>query len=213
MTQFSARAQNFLNNPNHLQKELGRPWKLELSSGDKILTLSYSPPQLEPSKVPSSLFCEVLSVFALNRSVEVIDTFSYREVENFLRDANHLSAFSLTSAESAEAEKAFGVIKWQLFAAAVFELMKKQTGFSLDYFNGWGSETLVEKNRSAAKFITEFNTVVPLGKTVEFVFAEGDTLHLKATTGKWAADSLIHFMHSLLSEFNGATGIKVVAVQ
>lgn len=186
---------------------------MDLSSGDKILTLSYSSHQHESSKIPSFLFCEVLCLFALNRSVDVIDSFSYREVENFLRDANHLSAFSLTSAESIDAEKSFMAIKWQLFAAAVFELMKKQSGFSRDLLAGWNGGTLVEKNRFAAKFISDFNTIVPLGKTVEFVFAEGEFIHLKETTGKWAADSLIHFMHSLLSEFNGATEIKVVAVQ
>ena len=110
---FSKRAQDFLSTPRHAlaktERELGnRLWFWDFSlekiqqnnfKSDKILTLNYFN---NSASVLDSLFLETLSRMVIGRDIEFLQRLSFRELENFLRDENHLPVFNNSGAVNPE---------------------------------------------------------------------------------------------------------------
>ncbi|RPJ72420.1 MAG: hypothetical protein EHM20_13775 [Alphaproteobacteria bacterium] len=217
----SKRAHNLLHSPQYL-KEIsngGLPqsspkWEIltdnsignELLS-DKILTLFYSHAS---SSDLDMLLLESISRLVVGRNVQFLEKLSFREVENYLRDENHLSVFDQTIIGQAEAT--FRVVKNSLLGAIIFKKIldnKPQEGEQ----KAWEELSFLEKNQTVKTIILKMNSLFPTGKMLELVLVEDDNISLVPNDFPLHLGVVEAVLGSLYIITNQKSSLKVVAVQ
>ena len=197
-------------NPKHrLTSFLGEKfrWKIELE-GDKILTLFYySSENTLKFDAIDNLFLESLARLTLGRNILFLNSLSFREIENFLRDENHLPVFGDSSLPEIQAKKC----KYSLLAA-ILSLKLTQTQGNLPVVF-WDKLTLVEKNSNALELIQKINQLFSSSIPMQLAIAENDLVSV--IRGDFPLDIEVtqllfqeYFQHS-----NENSSLKVVAVQ
>ena len=92
---FTRRAQELLAKKEFFKATQENDFEIVLDSSDKILTVTYSNPQTEIEL----LFREILARFSKGRLLKQALEINFRELENFLRDENHLPSFTKESTQ------------------------------------------------------------------------------------------------------------------
>lgn len=211
----SKRAHNLLQSPQHFKvNSSARKWDVstDCSSGggllsDNILTLFYnfeSPSELE------MLFLESISRLVIGRNVHFLEKLSFREVENYLRDENHLSVFDQTI--NTKAEDAFRVVKNSLLGAIILNRIsniRPQT----DEPKAWDELSFLEKNQTVKTLVLEINSLFLIGKMLDLVLVEDDNIFLAPNDFPLHFGVIEEVLKGLYIITNQKSSLKVVAVQ
>ena len=210
----SQRAQNILKNPQSvISQEIDENWNWVISfenknpnfQNDKILTLRYSGVS---SLEDISLFLESISRLSVGKSLDILTRLSFREVENFLRDENHLPAFP--ASEEILLEKSFKMVKNTLLSALIFEKINKNEDiFPKKVF--WNDLTFVEKNRRILSILEVFKRLFPLVKSTQLALAEADGVSIVKNDLPLDIEVIKHVIQELNPVDSAKTLLKVVA--
>lgn len=157
----SKRAQEILANPRFKNADLSSEFGVTLDRSDKILTVFHNGKSGEIELI----FNDVLAIFAKNRSILDLWKINFREVENFLRDENHLPAFGDMTTEMEEILnlQKIGLVAETLKTGASEEI-KTLTEMLFD----WEKLSLVAKNEWARDFLKILGS--------ELIFCDGTTM-------------------------------------
>lgn len=218
---WSKRAQQFLANPTHQLAEC--PDKLSLKKwswdftleglqqgnfqSDSILTLFYFS---ESASVLETLFLESLSRMCIKRNISSLLKLSFRELENYLRDENHLP--SLENLEALSAEACFKQVKNSLLTAIIMKEIKKNYTYDLDS-RTWAQLNLLEKNQSGHTFIFRLNKLFSLVKPMELAFAGNEEFSVVMNDFPLEISLIQELADSTFGGRVGFSSFKVVAVQ
>ncbi len=212
---FSTRARDLINRPQHMINESQKNYHVMFDSSDNILTVKFSSRPKIKNIHHNILFNEVLCRLSVGKKLEKIASFTFREIENFLRDENHLPAFDLPVEEIKELEISFINAKFAFLAACFLSNLstdEAKSSANLSTKTGFlGS--LAEKNAAFDSFIALVNKRFQGKNEVEFVMFEAPVLYLKWPVETWSPLELNLFITCLLFELDVAEEIKVVAVQ
>ncbi len=220
----SIRAQSFLNDPIHLLVEVvaaksskfhqNWTWKVERQYkngidflSDKILTLNYT---IQNSTETELLFLEALSRLSLEKPISFILNLSYRELENYLRDENHLPVFVDSWTNSSEAS--FKKVKNSL----LMELIQKEIDpkFTIEFKKrSWNKLNLVEKNQQSLSLINALNNVFLPMKSIQLVFARNEEVSIIMNDFQLNLDVIEGLFHLNFLGPSENSSLKVVAVQ
>ncbi|MDD4973158.1 MAG: hypothetical protein PHY93_02350 [Bacteriovorax sp.] len=218
---FSKRAQDFLSTPCHALTKVAiesanKKWfwdftleKIEQNNfqSDKILTLYYFN---KSGSVLDSLFLEALSRMAIGRDIGFLRQLSFRELENFLRDENHLPVFNISGVISPE--QSFKVVKNSLLADLLIKEIEKKAGTSTQ-LKGWIQLTLVEKNQRVRAFIKILNNLFSQAKPLELALAEAGEIAIVMNDFPVGGEVLEVLIHESIGITEEISSLKVVAVQ
>jgi hypothetical protein len=221
----SFRAQSFLKGPIHLitsavavvessKFQQNWIWIVERQNSvgidflsDKILTLNY---MIHNSTDSELLFLEALSRLSLEKPISFILNLSYRELENYLRDENHLPVFVDSWTNSSEAS--FKKVKNSL----LMELIQKEMDlkFTLEIKNrSWNKLSLVEKNQYSLSLINALNNVFFSMKNIQLVFARNEEVSIIMNDFQLSLDVIEGLFHLNFLGPSENSSLKVVAVQ
>ena len=218
---FSKRAQSFISTPVHLLgTSAGQPsrklwnWSFTLRveqhkkiQGDKILTLFYFN---QSCNIFEALLLETVSRMAIGRDISSLLRLSFRELENFLRDENHLPSFE--NLDNLSIEKSFKEVKNSLLVALLIKEMKKNEN-NPALSKAWGQLNLVEKNLKMDAFILLLNNLFPQGKQLQLALATSDEISIVMNDFPLEALLIEELAHELFGELEEISSFKVVAVQ
>lgn len=209
----SKRALEILGNPKHLESSSANldkknqwNWNLTLDKTDKILTLSYSNQSPHPFE---SLFLETLSRLSIGKNLHQLIPISFREVENFLRDENHLPAF--VDSDEKELEICYKKVKNSLLGELLFRKLKDNK----DIFpqnNFWNELSFVEKNRRILALLFELQKAFPKGKKLDLALVEGESISLIKNDFPLDLEVVENVLQAFFHGSHGKTCLKVVAV-
>jgi hypothetical protein len=185
----SKRAQNLLEQKEFFKEDIGSLFFVEWEN-DKILTVSHrgNPADAE------FIFAESLARIAKKRSIPELWKISFREVDSFLRDENHLPAFS---GEADVFEEVFNQIKISLIAYAAKSKLSNPISYNENL-------TLAKKNEWAQ------NLLRPLGW--QLVLLEAGVLTVTHTPENVQAFTLEAVINTILEGEVQIPPLKVVAV-
>ncbi len=207
----SKRAREFIAEPKHLvTNSLG--WSYQLGPinkslyDDKILTLSYSSysgPEIE------TLMRETLSRMCVGKSVGFLIKLNFRELENYLRDENHLSVFEADDTFSIE--KSYKYIKNSLLALILWDKCKEG---ELQFLGGghWKNLGLAEKNRNLKYLIDSINMHFSLAKPLQLVFVEKDCVSVIINDFPMELEILEIVINQFVNFKEEDSSVKLVAV-
>lgn len=218
---YSKRAQDFLSSPRHLlannpgevvhDKWL---WSFTLQKNqerdfqnDKILTLFYVN---HSSSTLESLFLEALSLMVQGQNIFFLQQLSFRELENFLRDENHLPVFHAFDALSSE--ESFKAVKISLLSTLIIKEIEKK-GEAFGHVKRWDHLTLVEKNQKAQAFIECVNNVFFEAKPLQLALAEKEKIAIVMNDFPIEALVIEQLFHQSFGNTEEISSLKVVAVQ
>ena len=218
---WSKRAQQFLANP--IQRLAECPEKLSLKKwcwdftlenlqrgnfqSDSILTLFYfseSPSALE------ALFLESLSRMCIKRNILSLLKLSFRELENYLRDENHLP--SLENLDALSTEACFKQVKNSLLLAIIMKEIKKNYTNDSDS-RTWSQLNLLEKNQNGHAFILRLNKLFSLEKPMELAFAGNEEFSVVMYDFPLEISLIQELADGTFGGPVGISSFKVVAVQ
>lgn len=185
-------------------------WKFTLgenSNGDyssvKFLSLSFFTSSTHPIEL---LILESVSRFVKDRDLNFLINLRFRELENFLRDENHLPVFSSDSGSLAE--ESFEKTKNSLVLAAIYG--KISTFVNLE---NWHEKSLIDKNKSAKNFIFALNSLFKTAIPLELVLAENDEISIIANSFPLSMIILNDLFNLSIGNSLEISSLKVVAVQ
>lgn len=194
----SKRAQAIFANPQYLNSSINEYFLVSFDSSDKILTVHHDGKQGEIELILS----EALIVFAKNQLLNDLWKINFREVENYLRDENHLPAFST---DLKNLEEKLNLLKIALIAAAFQARSKEELSrLASDVFD-WEKYSLVTKNIWARDFLAVLG--------LELIYCDGQTLTLTKAPGEATNPDLEYLFKHLLGRVENDLPMKVVAVQ
>ncbi len=211
---FSKRALDLLKNPKHsenLEENETWSWNFTLDTstanflGDKILTLTYTNLSSEESE---SLFLETLSRVINGKNIDFLTRLSFREVENYLRDENHLPAFD--TKEEVSLQNCFKKVKNSLLFALILKKIKENIGTHLQKAS-WENLSFVDKNRKVMAVLNDLNLLFFQGKRAEVALVENDTIFLIKNDLPLDLEVVELIFQSLFHKNNGKSSLKVVA--
>lgn len=186
--QISSRAQNLMNESRFALSPViapGPQWKIEYGrqnaqwQTDRILTLQYSHPSSDSLE---TLFYESICRVSQQKTLSDLFKLSFREIESFLRDENHLPAFGNEIA--GPAQEVFGRLK----NALILEILSKK--ISMPKGKTWKELGLAEKNRAVMELFSSLCSLFPKDKNLELVLAESDTVTVKKNDFPLELDAL-----------------------
>lgn len=198
LPKISKRAQSFLINPAAFKTDIRGDFEVLLDKSDRILTVFHS----KKAENLDFILAEVLIKFAKNKNIHELWKISFREIESFLRDENHLHAFQ---EDSLILDKLWRDTLCALIASCAQELLKEDIEELINQAHQWKKQTLVAKNLWAQKLIS------PMGW--QLVFCDTDQLSLKGLPEKLNSDELQALFSKILGEGESVLPVKVVAVQ
>lgn len=178
---FSQRANDLLTEFRFAESQTPKAdfhWRIEYSGGnaqlqsDKILTLKYSSPVQNDI---DNIFLESICRLSKDKTLQFLFALTFREIESFLRDENHIPAFDSTIEN--EAMSALTRVKKSLIVEIL--LQKLSLSGPLSGSTDWRKLTLVEKNRAVSSLLKELGQVFPEGKKAELVLAEEDMVTVR----------------------------------
>ena len=198
LNSISKRAQSFISEPKFLNSDIPFDFEVSLDKSDKILTVFYQ----GKSGDLNLLFSEALAIFSKNRPINELWKINFREIENFLRDENHLPAFQ---ENLPEIESALEKVKISLIATVVKlqvgkELIELKSGIS-----HWEKLNLVSKNTWAESFVKHLGW--------QFIFCDGGVLTVAGTPSGVSNEGLQLLFEKILETGEFVLPVKVVAVQ
>lgn len=194
----SKRAQGILINPQFKKDELDTDFQVTMDSGDRILTVFHSGKSGEYELI----FSEALAVFAKNRTIGELWRINFREVENFLRDENHLPAF----AEKAPVlEEILRIRKISMIAEALRTKAGEEIYTLVEVMFDWRNLSLVAKNQWALEFLKTIDS--------ELIFCDEETLTFTKTSKEVEGSDLELLVQKILGGGEIVLPMKVVAVQ
>ena len=193
----SKRARDFLNNPQFINAEIDSDFELILDLSGIILTVYHKGNSSEVQLI----FSEVLAVFAKNKTIHELWKVNFREVENFLRDENHLLAFPQPTLEF---ENLLNITKISMIAEGfknlsggkIYDL--KKTVFD------WENLNLVAKNQWAEEFLDIIGA--------ELIFCDNFTLTFTNKGQDITRSDLEILVQKILVGEENVLPMKVVAV-
>lgn len=178
---FSKRAQKLFSEKAFAQTDILDPifqWKIEYNCGtqhfqtDKILTLQYSNPVNDDL---TTILLESICKLSQGKMLQYLFQLSFREVENFLRDENHIPSFGAEL--ETRASEVFLSLKHALLAGILLTKMN-ESDLSFD-LSGWKKFSLPLKNKLVMEVFSGLCTLFPKEKKLELILAEGDTVTVK----------------------------------
>ena len=211
---FSKRVFDHLNNPRHCEggneNEIWT-WNVNMEEtegdliSDKVLTLSYSNPSLNSFE---SVFLECLARILNGKKLNSLLGLSFREIENYLRDENHLSAFMQT--DGVELENCFRKVKNSLLGSVILNKIGKNQS-SAYQLASWPQLSLVEKNRKINALLKEISREFLFEKGLRLVLVENDTVYLQGNDFFLDLQVVEIVLAGLISQGDLKSSLKVVA--
>lgn len=197
LNNMSQRAQGFIKNPRLFKEGIASGFLVTVDDHDRILTVFHgkNPEDLE------FILAEVVAKFSENKKISDVWKINFREIESFLRDENHLPAFS---ENTQEIESLLVQVKASLIGFAVKAKLKNQHEWIISQRKIWNQLNLTAQNEWAQTLIR------PLGW--ELVFCEGDILTVTSTEAGVDAEALSLLINAILSGEENILPMKVVAV-
>ncbi len=153
-------------------------WAIEYSGRsaqiqtDRILTLRYGH---STGNELTDLFLESLCRLSEGKMVQAVFALSFREVENFLRDENHLPAFTETIED--EAREAFFRVKSTLASAILLENVDVLKELGVE--SSWSELNLSGKNRTLLALFSWLNNRLGQTHSLDLILAEENTVTVK----------------------------------
>jgi hypothetical protein len=182
----SNRASALLKDPEHRQVSLSEfvnkdvKWTLSLEESikldilsDKILTLSYA---VAPASLLQILFSEAISRLIIKKKIKVLIGLTFRELENFIRDENHLPIFGATIDFSPE--EAFLFAKNSLIQEIFFYKLENLK-LSLLEHKTWENLNLVERNIVGKELVSAVNKLFSPEESMELVIISKEEMVVK----------------------------------
>ena len=194
----SERARKILEGPVFYKAELEQKFELQMDSSDKILTVFHHG---ERDNL-SFLIEEVLCLFAKNRRLIELFKLNIREIENFLRDENHLPATDFKKEVLEETLKSSII---SLVACGVRLKFAEHRPMLLATLENWSRCSLVEKNSWAQEVFSAFEC--------QLVLSEGNEVILSDLPPGLDERALQGLLDELFKEAAKHLNMKVVAVQ
>lgn len=213
----SKRALLILEKPEHVTKcspNLPRKWNFTCEKygeyrflSDKILTLSYLAPVLSDAEI---LIIEAFSRMCIGRNIEFINNLSFRELENFLRDENHLPVFE--SAVLTNVENIYQEQKVSLLSSILIEGLKSHNGENCTT-KFWSELTYIEKNREINCLLGSLNSLISGKVGLLLALAETDEIFIVMNDFPMRIEVVGELIHRLFLKSEEKYSLKVVAVQ
>ena len=147
------------------------------------------------------ILAEIVAKFSENKKFSDIWKINFREIESFLRDENHLPAFT---GDTHEIESALIHIKAGMIGSALKAKLKNKLEWIISQRKNWNQITLTAKNEWAQSLIR------PLGW--ELIFCEGEVLTVSNTPPGVDGETLSLLINVILSGEENFLPMKVVAV-
>ena len=223
----SKRAQAILSDPRHLllEKRGARKnyWHFSIEKiqqnhfqKDKILTLSYFASGGElgdgngAEDLFHALFQEAISRIGHGKAVLYLLQLSFRELENFLRDENHLPFFDHSAIDLAE--NIFKMVKNTLLVDLVLKEIENKDSFSPSQ-KGWEQLNLVEKNRKALLFVEVLNNLFFPVTNLQLALVEEYEMAILMNDFPVGVEVIKALVIELFGNVEEISSFKVVAVQ
>ena len=218
---FSQRAQDLLTSPRYLlqgefdlRTNSNWNWQFSLEKSkpdvfetDKILTLGYFVSSVSNLE---SLFLETISKMAIGRTIGTIKSLSFRELENFLRDENHLPVFE--DSNEISPEMSFRMVKVSLLIALISnELKIHMRGASSVTI--WSDLNLIEKNKMGQIFISHINNLFSAAIPLQLVLASTEEIAVVLNDFPIGIEVIEGLANEFLGHKEEISSLKVVAVQ
>ncbi len=185
-------------------------WNFELrTEDDKVLTLSY---ENHSGNQLHLLFLECLTRIASEKTILFLVKVNFREIENYLRDENHLLAFPVEDFKVYEAE--FKIIHNSLLISLL--IRKLNTELNLDMaslFKNWVHLSLVVKNSQALLFVNALNKILLTNNSLQLIMAENAALTIILNDFPMDISILQGVVDEIFRSHNQDSSLKVVAVQ
>lgn len=222
MTQIlSKRAQDFLHYPVHIKnnflKEASKDspkWDFSFENesngtfqSDKILTLCYFYPSASELEM---LFMEALARLVVKKNFSFLEKLTFRELENYLRDENHLPVFDKSNL--LQVEHVYKVVKTSLLAEIILKKIKNISDYHVPQ-KSWPDLQFVEKNRELKVIISLLNSLFVRGKELELALASDCEILVAMNEFPIAIEVIEEVLKALLVIPDGKSSLKVVAVQ
>lgn len=207
----SKRAHDFIIRPKyHTGTSLGWTYtldsKIEPLLDDKFLTLAYSNPSANEIE---NLLHESLSRMSIGKTVGFLNKMNFRELENYLRDENHLPVFE--KEDSISIEKSYRYIKNSLLALVLWDKCGASKLQFLDQ-GAWKKLGLVEKNRNIEKLVSLINSYFSQTKSLELVFVEKDSVSVIVNDFPMDLEVLEIVINEFVNFIEEDSSVKLVAV-
>lgn len=210
---YSLRAKDLLEHPQfslNLDARTAFRWKVEYSGvtsqfqTDKILTLKYSH---QTSDEIFNVFAESVGRLSQGKTVDSLMALSFREIESFLRDENHLASFA--DEIQKRAEETFLQVKISLIVYILAEKIQFSGTWS-EQKSPWHKLSLADKNRAVSHLVSELGKLFSAGKPLELVLAEGDTVTVNKNDFPLDLEIIEGLMGQLFSVEESISALKVV---
>nr|BDT28701.1 hypothetical protein BHI3_21670 [Bacteriovorax sp. HI3] len=198
LSSLSQRAQALISAPRFYLEGESRELDFAIENvGDKILTARHRGPRDEMS----FLFAEVLSQFSEGKTLREIWRISFREIESFLRDENHLP---FSPEDALKLENLFVKVKLSLMGA-LFRVVH-----ALDFSevskasSRWSELSLVEKNKSSQVLFSALSW--------DFIYCDGEVSYVRGVFEGLSTEAMEAFLGEIFRGAGKVLPMKVVAV-
>ena len=197
LNNISQRAQSFLKNPKFFKEGKSSDFFVTIDDQDRIMTIIHgkNPEDME------FLLAEVVAKFSENKKITDVWKINFREIENFLRDENHLSAFV---GDPLEIESILNQIKASLIGFAFKSKVENEQMWIISQRKKWKHLSLTAQNEWA----------LALTKTLgwELIFCENNLLTVTKTPEAVDSEALSDLINTILRGEEIVAPMKVVAV-
>lgn len=172
-------------------------FEVSVDENDKILTVFHG----KNADEVDFIIAEVLAKFSENKRILDIWKINFREIESFLRDENHLPAFT---ENIPELESILGTHKISLIGFAVKSKLGASSLELVSQRKNWNQLSIAAKNEWAQKLLA------PLGW--ELILCEEEVLTVTSTPSGVDEAGLSLLINTILIGADSLLPMKVVAV-
>ena len=197
LNHLSHRAQSFIKTPKFFKKGASPDFLVTIDDQDRILTVSHgkNPDDIE------FILAEVVAKFSENKKISEIWKINFREIESFLRDENHLPAFT---GETQEIESLLIQIKVSLIGNALKSKIEKEQEWIIYQWKNVNFLSMSLQNQWAQAITKLLDW--------ELVFYESNILTVTNTPLGIDSETLSLLINTILSGEETIPPVKVVAV-
>jgi hypothetical protein len=197
LNSISHRAQEVLSNPSFHKAGLLSDFLVTVDGDDKILTVFHG----KKAEDVHFIIAEVLAKFSENKKILDIWKINFREIESFLRDENHLPAFT---ENIPELEQGLNFNKISLVGSAIKAKLGPEADVLFSQRKNWNQLSLAAKNQWAQKLLA------PLGW--ELILCEEEVLTVTSMPESLDEAGSSQLINTILSGEESLPPMKVVAV-
>lgn len=197
LNSISGRAQSFLKNPSFYKAGLLSDFIVTVDGNDKILTAFHG----KNAGDVDFIIASVLAKFSENKKILDIWKINFREIESFLRDENHLPAFT---ENIPELEQILNSNKISLVGSAIKAKLGSEAENLFSLRKNWNQLSLAAKNQWAQKLSAALGW--------ELILCEEEVLTVTSTPSGVDEAGLSVLIGTVLSGAETLPPMKVVAV-